>query len=92
MRNEIMDMLKTVLEQTYIHVNEQYYPQKEGLAMGAPTSAILSEVCIQHLEHTIIAYILMKHEIIDYYRYVDNVLVKYDQQKTNINICSNLMQ
>jgi formamidopyrimidine-DNA glycosylase len=52
--------------------------------MGAPTSALSSEVYIQHLEHTSIADILNKHKIIHYYRYVDDILTVYDQRKTNI--------
>jgi hypothetical protein len=52
--------------------------------VGPPTSAILAEVYIQHLEHTSVAYILNKHQIIDYYRYVDGILIIYDEQKTNI--------
>jgi hypothetical protein len=67
-----------------IFLNEQYYIQNEGLAMGAPTSAILAEVCIQHLEHTSIADILSKHQIMDYYRYVGDILIIYNAQKTNI--------
>jgi hypothetical protein len=50
----------------------------------APTSAILSEVYTQHLEHNEITHILMKHNIIDYYRYVDDILILYNHQKTNI--------
>jgi hypothetical protein len=46
--------------------------------MGAPTSAILVETFIQHLEHTII------YQIIDYYRYVDDVLIIYNEEYTNI--------
>jgi hypothetical protein len=40
--------------------------------MGAPTSATLAETFIQHLRYTIIHIILKKHQIIDYYRYVDD--------------------
>jgi hypothetical protein len=48
-----------------------------------PTSAILAETFIQHLEHTIIYQILTKHQIIDYYRYVDNLIV-YNELHKNI--------
>jgi hypothetical protein len=52
--------------------------------MGAPISAILAEVYIQHLEHTSIADTLNKYQIMDYYRYVDDILIVYNEQKTNI--------
>jgi hypothetical protein len=47
-KEEILNLLNVILEQNYIQTNEQYYLQDKGLAMWAPTSAILSEVYIQH--------------------------------------------
>jgi hypothetical protein len=35
-------------------------------------------------KHTSIADILSKHQIIDYYRYVDDILIVYEERKTNI--------
>jgi hypothetical protein len=56
------------------------------MAMGSPTSAILAEilVCIQHMEHNQIYPIRIKPIIIEYYRYVDDIPIIYDQKKTNI--------
>jgi hypothetical protein len=51
--------------------------------MGAPTSAILAEIFIQHLEHNDIIKILQKYHIIDYYRYVDDILIIYNEDHTN---------
>jgi hypothetical protein len=39
------------MEQNYFQFNQQYYKQTDGLAMGVPTSAILSETYLQHMEH-----------------------------------------
>jgi hypothetical protein len=36
--------------QNYFQFDQQYYKQTKGLAMGAPTSAILAEKFIQHME------------------------------------------
>jgi hypothetical protein len=58
--------------------------QTEGLAMGAPTSNILAEVYIQYTEHKKLYPILKKHQIIEYFRYVANILKIYNQNKTNI--------
>jgi hypothetical protein len=51
--------------------------------MGAPTSAILAETYVQHMEHMQIHVypILIKQHIIGYFRYVDDILVIYDQNK-----------
>jgi hypothetical protein len=45
-QEQMTNVLKSIMEQNYFQVNEQYYAQTEGLAMGAPTSAILAEVYI----------------------------------------------
>jgi hypothetical protein len=52
--------------------------------MGAQTSAILAETFIHHMEHKKIYSILKTHEIIAYYRYVDDILIMYGRNKTNI--------
>jgi hypothetical protein len=88
LKEEILNILSVILEQNYTWIKEQYYLQNVGLAMETPTSAVLAEVCtstcIQHLGQTSISDILNKHQIIDYYRYVDDILIIYDEQKTNI--------
>jgi hypothetical protein len=53
--------------------------------MGAPTSAILAEIFIQYLEHIDILKLLQKHHILDYYRYVDDILIIYYENYTNID-------
>jgi len=53
--------------------------------MGSPTSSILSEVYIQHMEGTAIPMILSKHSIKEYYRYVDDMLIVYIDNNTNIH-------
>jgi hypothetical protein len=72
------------MEQNYFRYNQQYYKQTEGLAMGAPTSAILAKVYIQYIEHIKLYPILKKHQIIGYFRYVDDIFIIYNQNKTNI--------
>jgi hypothetical protein len=78
----IIHILKTVLEQNYFQVDQEYYKQTDGLAVGAPTSSILAETSIQHMEHTQIYPILIKQQIAAYFRYVNNTLIIYDQNKT----------
>jgi hypothetical protein len=51
--------------------------------MGAPISAVLSEIFIQYMEHKYIYPILRTREIVAYYRYVDGILIICDQHKTN---------
>jgi hypothetical protein len=83
-QKEIIDILKIILEQNYFEFNKQFYKQTEGLAMGAPTSAILAEIYIQHIEHKQL-YPVLKQKIIRYFRYVDDILIIYNETKTNID-------
>jgi hypothetical protein len=82
--DELLNLLNFILEQNYFQFKNQFYKQNDGLAMGAPTSAILADTFIQYPEHTVIYQILKKHQIIDYYRYVDDILIIYNEQHTNI--------
>jgi hypothetical protein len=51
--------------------------------MGALTSAILAETYIQDTEHTQIYHILKTRQIIEYFRYIDDII--YEEKKTDIN-------
>jgi hypothetical protein len=84
-KNELLSLTNCILELNYIQFNKQFYQQTNGLAMGAPTSAIFAEIYLQHIEHTIIYKILQNHNIIDYHRYVDDILIIYNTETTNIH-------
>jgi hypothetical protein len=51
--------------------------------MGPQTSSILAEIYIPHMEHSQI-YPIPIEQVIAYFRYVDDILIIYDQNKTNI--------
>jgi hypothetical protein len=70
------------MERNYLQFEQQYYKEIEGLAMGAPLLAILAETFIQHMEHNHIYPILKTQQIIEYYKYVDDIMCV--QNKINI--------
>jgi hypothetical protein len=39
-----------IMEHNYFPFDQQYYKQTDGLAMGIPTLAILTETYIEHME------------------------------------------
>jgi hypothetical protein len=84
-QTEIINILKTITDQNYFQFDLEHYKQCDGLAMGAPTSAILAETYIQNMEHTQIFQILKAQKIIAYFRYVDDILIIYDNNNTDIN-------
>jgi hypothetical protein len=84
-QQEIIHILEKIMEQNYFHFKQKYYKQTDGLALGAPTSAVISEAYIQIIEHKQMYPILIKHQITRYFLYVDDILLIYDQTKTNID-------
>jgi hypothetical protein len=53
--------------------------------MGAPSSGIISEVLLQHLEHSHLPRLAHKHKLVNYFRYVDDVLLIFDTQHTDMH-------
>ena len=46
--------------------------------MGAPSSSILSKIHLQFFQNTHIYDILLQHQIIGYFRYIDDILIVYN--------------
>jgi hypothetical protein len=80
---EIIQIISSIHDQNYFIHNNQIFQQTESLPMGAPTSAILSEIYLQYVEHNILN-ILSKYHKDSYSRYVDDILIIYNKMKTNI--------
>jgi len=64
-------------------ITTTYVIQKDGLAMGTPSSSILSKIFIQHVEHTHLSRLTHKHKFINYFQYVDDILLIYDSSHTD---------
>ena len=80
----ILKICDTILKQNYFEFQESQYSHTQGLTIGAPTSSILSEIYLKYMEHTEIHNILHQHNIIRYFRYVDDILIVYNHKNTNI--------
>ena len=69
-------LVKMIINQNYFVYENHHYENKNGLAMGAPLSSILSEMYLQHLEENFI--LTTKNPFIQHikywYRYVDDVI------------------
>jgi hypothetical protein len=59
--------------------------QSEGLAMGAPTSSISSQFYLQYLENSRIFNLLLDHDMEEYFRYVEDILIVYNESETNVD-------
>jgi hypothetical protein len=80
---DIIRATQTLTGQNYFRFRDKFYVQNEGLAMGAPTSSILSELYLQYMENTTIYDLLLKHKVEGYFRYVDDILRMYPTRKTS---------
>jgi hypothetical protein len=52
--------------------------------MSATISTTLAEIYLQHMDQYAMYPILIKYDIIGYFRYADYILIIYDNNKTNI--------
>jgi hypothetical protein len=74
----IIQLANIILMQNYFEADNKFYIQNNGIAMGAPTSSLLSEIVLQNWEHNIIR-VLIENQIIGYFRYVDDIMIIYDE-------------
>jgi hypothetical protein len=51
-RKEMTYILKKVMEQNYFQFDQKYCKQTEGLAMGAPTLALVVQIYIYNILNT----------------------------------------
>ena len=55
---------------------------KKGIAMGSHISSTIAEICLQFLKEIYIKQWLESKEILYYKRYVEDILIIFDQNKT----------
>jgi len=54
--------------------------------MGAPFSGLIAEIFLQYIEHSHLTNLTQKHKIINYCRYVDDILIIFDPNHSDIQI------
>ena len=83
---ELQRICNTVLTQNHFRYNNTQYSQTQGLAMGAPhSSSRLSEVNLHFLENNQLYDIVIQHQFIGYFRYVDDILIVYSENNRGIH-------
>jgi hypothetical protein len=51
--------------------------------MGAPSSGLIAEIFLQHIERSQLTYLTHKHNIINYCRYMDDIILIFDSNHSN---------
>jgi hypothetical protein len=77
---QTLTVITLILNQNYFYDDKKYYEQTNGLAMGAPTSALFADIFLQYIEHN---FIINKYNILYYCRYADDILILYNEEKCN---------
>ena len=83
--SEILNCYEVITKQNYFTHGDRIFTQTDGLPMGAPSSGIISEIFLQHFENSHLPPLAQKHKLVNYFRYVDDVLLIYDAQHTDIH-------
>jgi len=82
---QILSITNLIITQNNFIFQDKVYVQNNGLTMGAPTSSILSEINLQFLENTKIFNILKEEKIIGYFRYMDDIIIIYNENINDVN-------
>jgi len=77
----VLYLFKIILKQNYFQYNNQSYQPNNSIAIGLPISGTLAEIYLQYLEEIFVKHCLENKEITYYKRYVDNLLIIFDQNK-----------
>ena len=79
MQQELLHWYNIITKQNYFTTNNEIIIQQDGLAMGAPSSGLIAEIFLQHMEHLHLAHLTHRHRIINYWRYVGDILTPTTQ-------------
>jgi len=88
---QTLHLLQTVLEQNYFQHNNQLYQSNKGITVGSPISSTLAEIYLQYLEEKYIKHCLEHKDILYYRRYIDDLLLIYDQSKISADKIHNFI-
>jgi hypothetical protein len=80
---QLLHTLNKIMNQNYFQYEGQIFQPQKVIAMGSPISGTMAEIYLQYLEAIHIKQWLDNREIIFCKRYVDDILIIYDQRKTN---------
>jgi hypothetical protein len=90
-KEQLIQMLDTIMEQNYFQYNNQYFKPEKGIAMGSPISGTLAEIYLQLIEERHIKHWIEEGNIVYYKRYVDDIFIIFDASRINETIIKQVM-
>ena len=85
----MLNWYDTITKQNYFSNKDKTLIQQDGLAMGAPTSGIIALLFLQNSEDAHLIHLSNKHKIVTYFQYVDDTLIIYNSNHTDIDNIQN---
>ena len=76
--SEILNCYEVVTKQNYFTHGDKIITKTDGLAMGTPSSGIISGIFLQHFQHSHLPRLAHKHNLVNHFRYVYNVLLTFE--------------
>ena len=73
-------VIHTKHKQNYFQFENNFYKPNKGVAMGS-ISGLVEEIFLQFYKHVIVKYMLENKNIVFYNRYVDDILIIFDDHK-----------
>jgi hypothetical protein len=61
-QRELLKWFDVITKQNYFAHKKQIVIQHDGLAMGAPSSGLIAEIFLQHIEHSHLVHLTYKHQ------------------------------
>jgi DNA-directed RNA polymerase subunit H (RpoH/RPB5) len=83
-QRELLNWYDVITRQNYFISNNDIVIQNDGLAMGAPSFCIIAEIFLQHAVNLHLARLAQKHSTINSFLYVDDILLIFDPNLTDI--------
>ncbi|GFG32297.1 hypothetical protein Cfor_02694 [Coptotermes formosanus] len=80
-RSQILGLMQATLEQNYYRFDQEFYQPHKGTATSSPLSGLVAEIFLQYFELHIVKHSLETKSIIFYRRYVDDILILYDESR-----------
>jgi len=79
-QQELLNWYDVFTQQNYFTNNDEILIQRNRHAMGTPTCGRLSGFFLQKLKHLHLTHLSSKHKIINYIRYIDDILLIFNSK------------
>jgi len=88
---KIITILEIILQQNYFSFQDNIYQPEKGISTGSPIYNTIAEIFLQYLGNIHLKQLLDTATIVLYTRYINNILIMYNNKHTNPETIHNHM-